>query len=234
MPDQTYLDHVSSTLKQHGFHNDTCVNILCMCQDAICSRFKEKLKQVSPATSDVSSFAGQCFCGRTGLKIAMSSALQVNGKKKVVFWVAPHCNLVNSTEKLVPPQPSRRAPIATCSALNLIHGDLVQKRFRATLDPQDLELSLVRQRLAPWLNWSSVPSLAELTRLAYEAALADLRCLAAATLQPDRCDYAIVAGVLLHGPGDDDFFWPGKARLPLTAALRRCHDPALYPCCCAA
>jgi hypothetical protein len=205
MPDQDLVHTAVSLLGKYGFDSRSSLNLVSTCKDAVCREFTRKVEQFAGKTSDISSLAGFCFCGRTGLKMALGSAPVSGGKERCVFWVAPHMGIAHGKAA----EMDRRSLHSGCCALKQIQHELSKGRMQASIDPQDIEVSLVRQQLATGLQWGMVPTLAELTRHAHTAALSNVRRLASATLDPTRFDYAIVAGVLVHGADGQDHFWPG-------------------------
>ena len=220
VPDDELIKDIVKLLGRHGFHSESSVNLVSTCKDAICKDFTRKVERLSGKTADISALAGFSFCGRTGLKIAVASAPVVAGRQQYVFWVAPHIGSGDCGAARILEPSARQHSHCTCSALNLIHNELKKGRFVATLDPQDIELSLVRQQLATGLSWGAVPSLVALTRHAYSAALDSVRQLAAAAIDTTKCDYAIVAGVLINGTDGQDRFWPGAQPTHLISAKK--------------
>ncbi|CAM9844616.1 unnamed protein product [Discosporangium mesarthrocarpum] len=80
-------------------------------------------------------------------------------------------------------------------------------------------MSLLRKALAPHLtagkkifscqNGYQAPDLADLTKLA-EKVLAEeqLKARIAATVDTSTADYAVIAGIQVHGPGGKTYFYP--------------------------
>ncbi len=101
--------------------------------------------------------------------------------------------------------------------MNAAYNELKSGRLQVSLDPLDLEMSLLKQQLVNSLHYGHVPTLVELTYRAYEAIFAEVQKLAAASTDPLKCEYVIIAGIQIHGPLGQNFFWPG----PHLAASRR-------------
>jgi hypothetical protein len=149
----------------------------------------------------------------------------VDGTERYVFWVAPHIDLTLEGEVGKVFRPGREAASSACGAMIAVHNELKSGRLQVSLDPLDLEQSLLKQQLVNSLHYGHVPSLVELTYRAYETIFAEVQKLAAASTDPLKCEYVIVAGIQVHGPLGQNFFWPGTSPAapppPARAALRR-------------
>jgi hypothetical protein len=93
--------------------------------------------------------------------------------------------------------------------MTAFQNELKRGRLQVTLDPNDLEMSLLRQQLSQSLRFDQIPTLVELTYSAYECIISEIRKLIAVSANPLTCEFIIIAGVQVHGPGGQDFFWPG-------------------------
>ena len=76
------------------------------------------------------------------------------------------------------------------------------------LHMDDIEQSLLRIRLLRHLPFGHVPTLVELTYAAHEVIAADLEELVLRTTDASHSDYALLTGILIHGP-TDSWVWPG-------------------------
>jgi hypothetical protein len=139
----------------------------------------------------------------------MSCAPIVDGIERFVIWAAPHIGLESELDVGRVHRPGRIAARAACSSLLAFHNELKRGRLQATLDPNDLEQSLLRQELSKSLRFDQVPTLVELTYLAYESILSQIRKLISISADPLKCEFVVVAGVQVHGLHGRDFFWPG-------------------------
>ena len=77
-------------------------------------------------------------------------------------------------------------------------------------DPEDVELSVLKQRLARRLEFEGHTDtsiggldLAELTRVAERTITSDLEFLIAKAVDPAKADYAVVTGVQIHNWGQE-------------------------------
>ena len=75
------------------------------------------------------------------------------------------------------------------------YNELKSGRLNVSLDPLDLEQSLLKQQLVNNLHYGQIPSLVELTYRSYEIILSEVQKIAAAATDPLKCEYVIIAGV---------------------------------------
>ncbi len=78
------------------------------------------------------------------------------------------------------------------------------------LDLEDIEQSLLKQRLLPKIRYGEVPGLAKLTKFAYKIIIEDLEHMVNITANPAVNDYAILSGIQIHGPDKTQYVWPGE------------------------
>ena len=80
----------------------------------------------------------------------------------------------------------------------------------SSFDQPRNRLPLCVQELLGHLPYGKVPDLVELTYAAYDVIKKTTRDTAAAAVNPQTCEYVIIAGVQIHGPDGKNFFWPGE------------------------
>mmetsp|Transcript_12716 Transcript_12716/g.35203 ORF Transcript_12716/g.35203 Transcript_12716/m.35203 type:complete len:598 (-) Transcript_12716:408-2201(-) len=218
IPDDMFIKTVTSVLNKHGFNSKTTINLVCVCRDEICRPFSDQVQKLWGNSFNVSSLGGMCFCGKTGFKAAMAHAPIVDGIERYVIWVAAHIGLTLEGEFGKVYRPGRAAPSSACGAVMLLLNELKSTKLRVTMDPIDMEQSVLKQTLMNNIPYGTVPSLVELTYKVYESALQEVKCILEAAVDLTKSEYIIVGGIQVHGPigiGFDgskgqDFFWPGE------------------------
>jgi len=209
VPESVFIDHATEVLNKHGFTPETSINLVSTCRDELCRPFTEHLDAKWGDYFNIASLAGFVFCGRTGFKAAMAHAPVVDGKERYVFWVAPHIALdaEGSVGKCM--RHGREHPSSACGALLAVQGEIKSGKVSLKLEQTDMEQSLVKQELISHLPYGKVPDLVELTYAAYECILREVESTLKASIDPSMCEFAIVAGIQVHGPAGQNFFWPG-------------------------
>ena len=219
LPDSLFIKHVSEVLHDHGFTPQSSINLISTCRDEICRPFTDQLDKLWGNSFNVSSLGGFCLCGRTGFKAAMAHAPVVDGVERYVIWMAPHVGLTLDGEFGKVYRPGRAAPSSACGAVISLHNELRTARLKVSMDPIDMEQSVLKQLLVDNIPYGHVPTLVELTYKVYDTILEQVRMIAEAAVDPAKCEYVIVAGIQVHGPlgqsfngpQGQDFFWPGSS-----------------------
>lgn len=98
-----------------------------------------------------------------------------------------------------------------CGALIAFQQELESGYLNLELDTDDIEQSVLKQRMLKKIKFgSAVPSIAELTQVAYQVCLEDLQRLISAVIHGERADYAVFTGVQINSGGRLNFIWPGE------------------------
>jgi len=85
---------------------------------------------------------------------------------------------------------------------------LVERLGKARETGEDVEQSLIKQRLLRDIPYGHVPDLFELTKITHKAIHADLEHVISKIVDPGKSDYALITGIQIHGP-ENNYVWPG-------------------------
>jgi hypothetical protein len=116
-------------------------------------------------------------------------------------------------------RPGQDRKTDACGALMAFRAELTSRNVKGDLDPYDLEMSLMRQRLMRAIPYGDIPGVAELTTIARDVILEDL--LRTAERQPGwaDADVAIFSAIQIHTPGGE-FVAPGRSSVWLAGDQR--------------
>lgn len=210
VPEPVLIDNVTAVLERHGFTGSSAINLVSNCRDELCRPFTEYLDQKWGLPSfNIASLAGMVFCGRTGFKAAMAHAPVVDGKERYVFWVAPHIAYSGDNEVGKVWRPGRAKASTACGALLALLGEIKSKRVNLQLDPNDIEMTLLKQQIMSHLQYGTEPTLVELTYAVHECILSDVKRTAAAAVNLEAAEYVIISGIQVHAGFSQTMFWPG-------------------------
>jgi len=210
VPEPVFIDHMAHVLGMHGFTPQTSINLVSTCRDEICRPFTDYLDAKCAVPSfNISSLAGTITCGRTGFKAAMAHSPIDDGKERYVFWVAPHMALSGDNEEGKCFRVGRPAASTACGALLAVLGELKNGRVNVMIDPNDVEMSLLKQQLMGHLQ-GRVPTLTELTYATHDCILQNVKRTAASAVDMDKCEYIIISGIQVHAAFSKNMFWPGS------------------------
>lgn len=210
IPQRAFIRRAAVTLIQdHGFTPTNTLACVGVCRDELCRPLTTEVARTWGDPFDLSSLAGMLTVGRTGLAAARAHAPVVKGRARLLFLLFSHIGIGSGGEQGVVERPGRPEPTTACGALASLVEELRERRDKSSFDWRDPELSLVRTRLVRQDGLSETPDLIELTKAMHHAVMADLFALMVETLDRRSEDFAVVAGVQIHGPGGISLLWPG-------------------------
>jgi len=172
------------------------------------------VSQIWGGAFDLTGLGGMLYLGTTGLQAALHHAPLVKGRQKFFFLACPHV-AVDSFGEIGPIfRPGRVKKSNACGALMAFQGELNSGKLKISLDMDDVEYSLLKQKMVDNLEYGSKPNLPDLTKIAMKVILADLERLIKKKVEIETTDYVVCVGIQVHGPHwmrrrqDMDYFWP--------------------------
>jgi hypothetical protein len=214
LPEKHFVRRAAVTLiQQHGFTPTNTLACVGVCRDELCRSLFDEVEEMWGQAFDVSSLAGILTIGRTGFAAARAHAPLVQGRSRFVFFLFAHIGISPAGELGVAMRPGREEPSAACGALVALQADRQAGETSSTVDWADPEQSYLRSRLARFRDLGPEAELLELTRAAHRASVEDLGGLMSAAVDQEREDYAVVAGIQIHGPDGNNLTWPGASHV---------------------
>jgi len=162
---------------------------------------------------DLTGLAGMMFLGTTGLTAALHHAPEVKGKERYFFMACPHIAIDSFGEIGSIFRPGRVKRSNACGALGAFLAEIGTGHVKTGLDMDDIEYTLMKQRLLDYIPYGSKPDLVELTKAAMEVIRQDLERLISKKVDTKHADYVVAVGVQVHGPHwlaqrtDMDYVW---------------------------
>jgi len=168
----------------------------------------------------MTALGGILLVGRTGMGAALHHSPEVNGLERFVFYSMPHIAIdeFGTIGSVLRPGQSHRS--SACGALKAFSGEIDSGHLNVIQDNDDLEYTLLKQKVSNSIPYGTKPSLVELTKIVQKVVLAELEKLIAlystSILKPEKANYAVISGVQIHGPNwlkkkDMDYVWVGEA-----------------------
>ncbi|GAB4427676.1 MAG: low-co2 inducible protein lcib [Anaerolineae bacterium] len=210
VPEAAFVSQTYAALQKLGFSATNSIACVSVCRDERTHPLLLKIYETWGEPFNFSSLAGMLFLGKTGFSAAYLHAPQMDGRERYVHFAMPHIAFSESGEIGLFQRPGREQPSGACGALMAFHAELVAASVNLELDPDDVEQSLLKQRLFKELRTGDVPDLVSLTRLAQKAILADLEHMIALSVNPATSDYAVLSGVQIHASDYSDYVWPAE------------------------
>ena len=200
-----FASHTRDALAGHGFTPGNSLALVGVCRDELMFPAEQALHDVWGAAFDISSLAGMVFLGRSGLAAAASHAPGIDGRRRYIHVVMPHIGLGDDGTVGVVVRDGQAAPSSACGALVGLQRELNSGPLELRLDPDDLEMSLLRSAFAGQqaLLTGVAPDLVALTEMARTIGAMEVLRLSKALLASDTTDVALFSALLIHGPHGD-------------------------------
>ena len=192
-------------LARVGFRPTNCLAVVAVCRDELMARVDEAIASTWGRPFQAGSLAGLVFLGRTGMQAALGHVPGEDGRHRFVVFCLPHIGIdEDGTIGRVQRRGMHRATSA-CGALAAFRSETSDAVAEAgsdggALDSSDVEQGLLRQRLATALGEQAVPTLAELTEHARQAAVTDIRHYIDLARGREPVDVAYISGIVVHLP----------------------------------
>jgi len=127
------------------------------------------------------------------------------------FFAFPHIGISDTGRFGEVERPGHETPSSACGALVSFCKELQTGTLHLELDPQDIEYSLLKQRLLKKIQLfsGSPPSIKQLTDITHQTILEDISQLVESSVDKNASDFAILTGIQIHTPGGASYIWPG-------------------------
>lgn len=205
-----FVKRTYEALKAHGFSDANTIAATCICRDEISQTLRSIIKHMWGGDAfNLSSLAGMFFAGKTGLLAAMHHAPVVENRERYVFYALPHIAIGSEGRIGVCKRAGREGESIACGALNAFQKEMAGGRLNLSLESEDVEQSLVKQRLLREIPYGHVPDLLELTKITQKAVHADLENVINKIVDTGKSDYALITGIQIHGP-ENNYVWPSS------------------------
>ena len=211
VPQGRFIARSYEGLHGHGFRAENTIAFACVCRDEITLPLVEDIEKTWGESFIFSSLGGMVILGKTGFLAAQQHAPIEGGRERYVYYALPHIAISAQGEFGIYYRPGRKKASHACGALVAFHHELASGSLRLELDPDDLEQSVLKQRLLRRLRYGDVPTLLSLTRIAHEVILEELERMIQLTVDPTRSDYGVFTGIQIHTPDGRHFVWSGAA-----------------------
>jgi hypothetical protein len=210
------VDRLADRCTELGFLASSSLLIVGVCRDELCFPFVARLEDTWGPAFHVGSLGGLVTIGRTGISAAFGHAPEDPGAPRRYLVVAgPHMGMDETGEFGTLRREHQAADSRACGALMAFRDELLGGHVDLGYDPNDPEMSLLRQRLVSSLAYGTIPDPVQLTRHVAQLIDEDLaeliRWRASARRDTHEVRVAVVTGVLVHTSGGD-WFEPHRSR----------------------
>ncbi len=204
-------DYVAASVRaltDHGFTWANCIACVGLCRDEITRPLSDEIQNVWGEAFNFSSLGGVLLLGKTGLLAAHHHAPEQDQVERYTYYVMPHIAISATGGIGECLRTGRSALSSACGALSAFQKEVATGRVDLQTDPDNLEYSLLKQKVHPNLPSEHTPDLVELTKITATTILEGLEHLINVTPNDVPHDYAVFSGIQIHGPAHTNWIWP--------------------------
>ena len=214
IPVDDYVKRTFEAVLPFGLVSANTLAMVGVCRDELTDALAEPLRAQWGPPFRMSGMAGMLFLGLAGMRAAQFHAPGQDGRQRFVIYVMPHIGIDCDGRVGHVKRPGQDKTTTACGALMQFQSELADGRLLTDLDPFDLEMSLLRQRLMRAIPYGEVPDIVALTAIARDAIVDDLVRTAARMHSWRDADIAVFSGIQIHTP-DGDYVQPGVSTVRL-------------------
>lgn len=207
LPMTDYMAKTYQCLSAYDFSDENTMGMISICRDEIADSLFVEVMRYWGKTFNCCSLAGFMMMGKTGLAAAMDHTPISDNIRRFAFYAMPHIAISKDGEIGVIYRNGTQKISHACGALNSIVKELTTSSARLEMDMQDIEQTIIRQKLLSTLNYGDKPDLIEITKLAAQIISKDVEKLLN-TLDPAIFKYTVMTGIQIHGPQDTHWIYP--------------------------
>jgi len=206
-PCDAFVDYSQFRLHPFGIEKKNSIACVSVCRDEIATPFLNRLHNAWNGAFNFSSLAGMLYLGVTGFQAAHHHAPNTDGRERYVYFAFPHIAIDENGTPGNCRRSGRKAMSQACGALLKILENWSRGAVSLDLNQDDLEQSLLTQRLFGKFGFAEIPDLITLTLVTQHIIRRDLERMIQLTVDPSTTDYAVFTGVQIHGPAHKDWIW---------------------------
>ena len=204
-----YMESTYEKLTNHGFDDVNTFACVSTCRDEIAMPLLDETDRVWGEVFNFSSLGGPLTLGKTGFAAATSHAPVIDGLERYVFIAMPHIAISEDGEIGKVMREGRDKPSLACGALMAVVSELESGKVQFQMDLDDIEQSILKSKIFEKIEYGEKPDLMKVTKVTHEIMIDDFQRLIEVS-DKEPFDYALLTGILVHGPNDKNYVWPGE------------------------
>ena len=207
LPLGKYMSRTTKALARYGFEDENTMGMIAICRDEQTDPLHEAVVRYWGKTFNCCSLAGFVTMGKTGLAAATAHTPIQNGLRRFVFCAMPHIAISRNGEVGLIYREGINLPSHACGALETIVAELAAGHLNLETDMQDIEQTIVRQKILSQIRYGDRVDLVDLTKLAAKIIATDVSNLLS-QLDTSIFHYAVIHGIQIHGPFESQWVYP--------------------------
>jgi Limiting CO2-inducible proteins B/C beta carbonyic anhydrases len=207
LPLEEYMQQTSQKLKSYGFVDDNTLGVVATCRDEIAGPLVYQITKYWGKTFDLRSLGGFLIAGKTGISTILGHTPMNEGIGRFVFYAMPHIAISEEGEIGNVYREGIEKVSHACGSLGEVVHELASGHINFQTDYEDLEQSIVRQKILSNIRYGQELNQLDITKLASTIIANDLKGLLTA-VDSSVYKYAFLTGILIHGPKDTHWIYP--------------------------
>ncbi|HAJ58599.1 MAG TPA: hypothetical protein DCP31_04515 [Cyanobacteria bacterium UBA8543] len=207
VPMNKYMRKTFQGLSAYGFCDENTMGMIAICRDEIAEPLFTEVIRYWGKTFNCCSLAGFVMMGKTGLAAAKDHTPTVDGIRRFTFYAMPHIAISRHGDVGKVYRDGLQKASHACGALEAIVEELACGHLKLEMDMQDIEQTIIRQKILSTLTYGEKPDLIEITKLAANIISTDVKNLLN-TLDSSVFNYAVMTGIQIHGPLGTHWIYP--------------------------
>ncbi|MEW6492324.1 MAG: hypothetical protein AB1589_07400 [Cyanobacteriota bacterium] len=207
LPMTKYMRKTFQSLSAYGFCDENTMGMIAICRDEIAEPLFTEVIRYWGKTFNCCSLAGFVMMGKTGLAAATDHTPIVDGIRRFTFYAMPHIAISRHGDIGKVYRDGLQKASHACGALETVVQELASGHLKLEMDMQDIEQTIIRQKILSTLTYGDKPDLIEITKLASRIIADDVKNLLK-ILDSSVFNYAVMTGIQIHGPLGTHWIYP--------------------------
>jgi Limiting CO2-inducible proteins B/C beta carbonyic anhydrases len=207
VPMNKYMRKTFQSLSAYDFSDENTMSMIAVCRDEIAEALFIEVIRYWGKTFNCCSLAGFVMMGKTGLAAATDHTPIVDGIRRFTFYAMPHVAISRYGEIGKVYRDGVNKVSHACGALETVVDELACGHLKLEMDMQDIEQTIIRQKILSTITYGDKPNLIEVTKLASRIISNDVENLLN-TLDRKVFKYAVMTGIQIHGPLGSHWIYP--------------------------
>ncbi len=207
LPMPAYMQTTYEALGDYGFNNQNTMAMTTLCRDEITKPFLIDIIRQWGKSFNCSSLAGFVMMGKTAFAAAADHVPLMDNQRRFAYYAMPHIAISKDGEVGQVYRYGVSKVSHACGSLEVIAKELMSGQLKLEMDMQDLEQTIIRQKILSSINYGDKPNLVEITKLASQILAKELPHLLS-DVDTSLFKYAVMTGIQIHGPMDTTWIYP--------------------------
>lgn len=207
LPLKKYMRKTYRCLVDYGFFDENTMGMVAICRDEITDPLFDEVIKYWGKTFNCCSLAGFVMMGKTGLASATAHTPIFEDLRRFTFYAMPHIAISRHGDIGKVYREGIQKASHACGALEVIVKELESGHLNMETDMEDIEQTIIRQKILSKIKYGDKPDLVEITKLASQIISNDVEKLLS-KLDTSIFQYAVMTGIQIHGPLETQWIYP--------------------------